>query len=53
VRMFGGEIPRVPGAAIKNICLTVHIVLLGFSYRIFKSLPEIVNVSSSLPHRRG
>jgi len=38
MRMFGGEIPRVPGAAIKNTCLTVYIVLLGFSYRIFKSI---------------
>jgi len=28
----------VPGAAIKNTCLTVHIVLLGFSYRIFESV---------------
>jgi len=27
----------VPGAAIKNTCLTVYIVLLGFSYRIFES----------------
>jgi len=35
--MFGGEIPRVPGAAIKNPCLTVYIVLLGFSYQIFES----------------
>ena len=34
---FGGEIPRVPGAAIKNPCLTVHFVLLGFSYWIFES----------------
>jgi len=30
VRTFGGEVPRVPGAAIKNTCLTVYIVLLGF-----------------------
>jgi len=37
VRMFGGEIPRVPSAAIKNTCLTVYIVLLGFSYRTFES----------------
>jgi len=36
--MFGGEIPRVPGAATKNTCLTVYIVLLGFCYWIFKSV---------------
>jgi len=38
--MFGGETPvcpRVPGTAIKNTCLTVYIVLLGFSYWIFES----------------
>jgi len=37
VRAFGGEIPRVPGAVIKNTCITIYIVLLGFSYRIFDS----------------
>jgi len=41
---FGGEIPRVPGAAIKNTCLTVYIVLLGFSYRIFESIYTLVKV---------
>jgi len=29
--------PCVPDATIKNTCLTVYIVLLGFSYRIFES----------------
>jgi len=33
---FGGEIPHVPGTVIKDTCLTVYIVLLGF-YRIFES----------------
>jgi len=37
VRMFGGEIRCVPGAIIKDTCLTVHIVLLGY-YRIFESM---------------
>jgi len=36
-RTFGGEIPRVPGAVIKDTCLTVYIVLLGY-YRIFESI---------------
>jgi len=38
-RMFGGEIPRVPGAVKKNTCLTVYIVLLGY-YRIFESMTQ-------------
>ena len=36
VDRFGGEIPRVPSAVIKNTCLTVYFVLLGY-YQIFKS----------------
>jgi len=44
VRTFGGEIPRVPGAAIKNTCLTVYIVLLGFSYRIFESVSRYADL---------
>ena len=35
-RVFGGEIAHVPGAEIKDICLTVYIVLLGY-YQIFES----------------
>jgi len=35
--MFGGEIPRVPGTVIKDACLTVYIVLLGY-YWVFKSV---------------
>jgi len=27
---FGREIPRVPGAIMKDTCLTVYIVLLGY-----------------------
>jgi len=34
VRMFGGEIPRVPGAVIKNICLIVC-RLLSLQFRFF------------------
>jgi len=34
---FGGEIPRVPGAVIKDTWLTVYIVLLGY-YGICESL---------------
>ena len=45
MRTFGGEIPHVPGAAIKNPCLTVCIVPLGFSYWIFESLePALFNI---------
>jgi len=41
-RTFGGKIPHVPSAAIKNTCLTVYVVLLGFSYRIFESVSGCV-----------
>jgi len=37
VLTFGGQIPCVPGAVIKDTCLTVCIVLLGY-YRIFESI---------------
>jgi len=40
VHTFEGEIPHVPGTAIKNTCLTVYIVLLGFSYWVFESLEK-------------
>jgi len=44
VSTFAGEIPRVPGAAIKNTYLTVYIVLLGFSYWVFKSIWTFTNL---------
>jgi len=34
VRTFGGEIPRVPGAVIKNTCLIVF-QLLSLQFRLF------------------
>jgi len=34
VHTFGGEIPRVPGAAIKNTCLIVC-RLLSLQFRLF------------------
>jgi len=33
-RTFGGEISRVPGTVIKDTCLTVHIVPLGYNWII-------------------
>jgi len=44
----------VPGAAIKNTCLTVYIVLLGFSYRIFesgRSVPPVARGGPCAPPR--
>jgi len=39
---FGGQIPHVPSAVIKNTCLIAYIVLLGY-YRIFESLSNPIS----------
>jgi len=37
-RTFGGEIPRVPGAAIKNTCL-ISLWLLSLQLQLFMASP--------------
>jgi len=47
VHTFGGEIPRVPGTAIKNTCLIVC-RLLSLQFRLFTASPVWVILLLSL-----